>query len=150
MSTSVNIRNVRSQEIAACAAIHNAWIDETDWMPRLHSAEAVADYYRNSVYPDQRLMVAETAGEIAGMMSVTRDDVVSGLYVGSRFRRRGIGSHFIERAKRELGGVIKLWTFQANTNAQSFYQNRDFVEINRTDGDNEEGLPDVLLEWQRS
>lgn len=150
MSTMVNVRGARSQEIAACAAIVNEWIDQTNWMPRLHTPEAVADFYRNEVYRDNKLFVAETAGETAGMMALTKDGLVRALYVGNRFRRRGIGSHLLERAKRELGDVVNLWTFQANVEALTFYQHRGLVEVNRTDGDNEENLPDILLEWRRS
>jgi ribosomal protein S18 acetylase RimI-like enzyme len=148
MSTSVRIRAARSQDIAACASILNEWIDETDWMPRVHTREAVEQFYRDVVFQERKLFVAEMEGKISGLMALTSDAMVSALYVGRTFRRRGIGSHLVNRAKRELGDVVSLWTFQANTGAQTFYSAHGFREINRTDGDNEEGLPDILMEWQ--
>jgi ribosomal protein S18 acetylase RimI-like enzyme len=148
MSTTVNIRTARSQDIAACAAILNEWIDETDWMPRVHTHGDVLHYYQTEVFHHRKLFVAVTAGKVGGMMVLSKDGLVSALYVGGGYRRRGIGSHLIERAKREMGDAVSLWTFQANATALAFYTHRGFHEINRTDGDNEEGLPDVLLEWR--
>ncbi len=46
-------------------------------------------------------------------------------------------------------GRLKLWTFQANEDARRFYIREGFREVRMTDGDNEEGLPDVMLEWVR-
>jgi hypothetical protein len=41
-----------------------------------------------------------------------------------------------------------LWTFVANAGARRFYAREGFVEARRTEGENEEGLPDVLLTWR--
>ena len=46
MKINAAIRSARTQDIAACAAIVNSWIDETDWMPRCHSVEDVAQHYK--------------------------------------------------------------------------------------------------------
>jgi ribosomal protein S18 acetylase RimI-like enzyme len=144
------IRTARSQDITACAAILNAWIDETDWMPRLHTPEAVVKHYQTEVFQQRQLFVAEVEGAVAGMMALSRDGFVTALYVDSPFRCRGIGTLLVARAKDELGTPVGLWTFQANAVALEFYRQRGFFEVNRTDGDNEEGLPDILLEWRAS
>ena len=45
---------------------------------------------------------------------------------------------------------LRLWVFQKNAAAISFYQARGFREIERTDGSrNEEREPDLLMEWRR-
>jgi ribosomal protein S18 acetylase RimI-like enzyme len=142
------IRTARSQDIAACAAILNAWIDETEWMPRIHAPEAVVKHYQTEVFQHRLLFAAEVEGAIAGMMALSRDGFITALYVDSAFRRRGIGSLLVARAKDELGASVRLWTFQANASARKFYRRCEFFEVNRTDGDNEEGLPDILLEWR--
>ena len=41
----------------------------------------------------------------------------------------------------------QLWTFAANTGARRFYERHGFVATRRTDGDNEEGAPDILYVW---
>ena len=148
MSTELKIRNARSQDVSICSAILNRWIDDTEWMPRVRSEKQVVDFYNNIVFQSHKLFVAETAGKVGGFMALGDDGLVNALYVGDGFRRRGIGGHLIARAKKELGEQVQLWSFQANKDAQKFYLRHGFVEINRTDGDNEEGLPDVLLEWR--
>jgi hypothetical protein len=42
---------------------------------------------------------------------------------------------------------LQLWTFASNASAQRFYERHCFVETRRTDGDNEEGAPDILYAW---
>lgn len=49
---------------------------------------------------------------------------------------------------QQATGPVELWTFVANTGAQSFYRREGFAEMRRTDGDNEEHLPDILYRWQ--
>ena len=41
-----------------------------------------------------------------------------------------------------------LWTFVANQKARAFYRREGFREVEQTEGDNEEGLPDVRLTWE--
>ena len=62
MSTELKIRAARSQDVAVCSAILNRWIDETEWMPRVHSEKQVVDFYNNVVFQSHKLFVAETAG----------------------------------------------------------------------------------------
>ena len=52
---------------------------------------------------------------------------------------------------RPWGGVptgLKLWTFQNNLGARRFYEERGFIAIAMTNGDNEEQAPDVCYEWR--
>jgi ribosomal protein S18 acetylase RimI-like enzyme len=73
---------------------------------------------------------------------------VTALYVEQASRSRGIGGLLLERAKRELSPEVSLYVFQVNVGAQKFYARHGFVEINRTSGDNDENLPDILMEWR--
>ncbi len=148
MSQQIAIRKARSQDMAQCAAIFNEWVDETEWMPRLHSSEEVVQYYKDEIYPNHRTLVAGTAALVTGFATLTDDGFISQFYLRPKYRRLGIGSLLMRNAKTELGENAKLYCFQANTAALNFYDNHGFKEINRTDGDNEEKLADVLLEWQ--
>ncbi len=148
MSTELKIRRARSQDVAVCCKILNAWIDETDWMPRVHSAKEIATFYNTIVFQSRKLFVAETARKVGGFMALNDDGLVQALYVGDGYRRRGIGGHLIARAKAESEDHVSLWSFQANKDAQKFFLRHGFVESNRTDGDNEESLPDLLFEWR--
>ena len=148
MKIDVNIRPARTQDLAACAGILNSWIDETDWMPRIHSAEDVVRYYRDVVYRDRKVLVVAAEERVVGMMALATDQTVMALYVKQGFRDQGVGHLLVEAAKREYPNHVQLWTFQKNIRARRFYEREGFVEINRTDGDNEENLPDVLMEWR--
>jgi GNAT superfamily N-acetyltransferase len=70
------------------------------------------------------------------------------LYVEPSALRSGVGSALLQVAK-DAASHLQLWTFQANSNARSFYRSQGFLEVRLTDGAaNEEQEPDVLLEWR--
>lgn len=133
----------------ACAALVNAWIDETPWFPRLHTPEDVVRYYCETVFAKNEIHVADTrpGAGIAGFLCLTPCAHVSALYVAAPHRRRGIGRALLDRAKARRPDGIALWAMQANLGARRFYARERFHEIRRTEGDNEEGLPDILLAW---
>jgi GNAT superfamily N-acetyltransferase len=148
MKTNAQLRAGRTQDMAACAGILNEWIDETDWMPRVHSHEDVVHYYQTVVAQERRVSVVVTGAQIIGMMALGDHHLVTALYVKRAYRGQGVGQLLLNSAKRDFETDVKLWTFQKNVAAQQFYNREGFSEINRTDGDNEEGLPDILLEWR--
>jgi hypothetical protein len=62
-------------------------------------------------------------------------------------RGRGIGETLITAAKQAVKPPLSLMTFVANSAAQAFDRKNGFVETDRTDGDNEEGQPDLCFTW---
>ena len=44
----------RPGDAAACAAVFNAWVDATEWMPRVHPADDVERHYREHVLGSAR------------------------------------------------------------------------------------------------
>lgn len=132
----------------ACARILNDWIDATDWIPRVHGPDAVAAYLRESVLRRHAGWVAEDSAGLCGFLALDTDDsLISLLYVASRARGHGTGKVLVDQAKRTCPRGLGLWTFVANTGARRFYEREGFREVARTDGDNEEGLPDILFRW---
>jgi GNAT superfamily N-acetyltransferase len=148
MKIDVELRAARTQDMAACAAILNDWIDETEWMPRIHAHQDVVHHYKSVVASERSVFVVASDNRIAGFMALGSDHVVTALYVDHAYRRQGVGRLLLDCAKRHCRSDVSLWTFQKNDAAQKFYTHEGFVEINRTDGDNEEGLPDILMEWR--
>jgi ribosomal protein S18 acetylase RimI-like enzyme len=142
----VELRPARPQDAASCAAIFNAWVDATDWMPRVHPPEAVERHFRETVLPKRAVMVAERAGEVVGFLALAEGHV-DGLYLTADARRQGLGRALISLAKAASPEGLTLWTFVSNTAARAFYARQGFVELSRTDGGNEEALPDILLAW---
>jgi len=148
VSEAVIIRPATLEDMAACAAILNEWIDATDYMPRVHTRDNVVQHYRKFVFEEREVHVADRAGEIAGYVVLSDDDYVTSLYVKVGERGARLGQKMIDHAKDQRPGGLKLWTFVANTGARRFYERERFVETKRSDGDNEERLPDILYAWQ--
>ena len=148
MSITVSLRTARSQDMAPCAAILNSWIDATEWMPRIQSVEKVSEFYRTEVMANRQTIVAVANSKVCGFVTLARDGFITALYLAGQACGQGIGGLLLERAKRELSPQARVYCFQANTRALKFYLRHGFVEVNRTTGDNDEGLPDILLEWR--
>jgi uncharacterized glyoxalase superfamily protein PhnB len=75
------------------------------------------------------------------------DDWIDHLYVDPDSTGRGVGSQLVAVAKTLRPSGVHLWTFESNTRARRFYERHGFVAVERTDGDNEEGAPDVRYQW---
>lgn len=69
------------------------------------------------------------------------------LYVAPGHTGRGVGSALVGVAKAGRP-FLQLWAFQSNAGARRFYERHGFVAVQTTDGDNEEGEPDVRYEWR--
>ena len=146
MTNRVSLRPAQVADADACAAIVDAWIDATDWMPRCHDADDIARHYREDVFPAQAVTVAEIGCVLGGFIAVDPKNCVTSLYLAPGFRNRGIGAHLLRAAKSHASD-LSLWTFQANDGARRFYAREGFREAARSAGDNAEGLPDVEYIW---
>jgi GNAT superfamily N-acetyltransferase len=127
------------KELVACA-------------PLVHSDEEVRDWIRHGLIPLGRTTVAVADGLVVGLMSVSRAtdySWIDHLYIHPAWAGRGIGSRLLELARSELPSPIRLYTFQGNHRARSFYEQHGFKAVNFSDGSgNEEKCPDVLYEWR--
>lgn len=144
----VLIRAALLKDMRRCAAIFNQWLDATTWMPRVHDHDDVVRHYREGIYGTDDVMVAEKADIVGAFMALSPHGVITALYIDPDFRGAGIGTALIDKAKHKCSDGLSLWTFVANEGARRFYQREGFVEVRRTEGDNEEGLPDILFHWQ--
>ncbi|MEM8825200.1 MAG: GNAT family N-acetyltransferase [Pseudomonadota bacterium] len=132
----------------ACAAILNDWIDATPWMPRVHPPEDVVRYHREVVLADRRVWV--WGDPVRGYLALdSLEGCITALYLAAEARGRGIGRALLDTAKASRDRLW-LWTFQANRGARRFYEANGFQQDGRTDGDNEEGVPDIRYRWAAS
>jgi GNAT superfamily N-acetyltransferase len=114
----------------------------------VHTDDAIRRWIAARVVPHTELWVAEDeAGVLVGLL-VLHEDWLDQLYVEPTLTGRGIGAELLRLAKRERPGGLRLWTFASNAPAQRFYERHGFVATDRTDGDNEEGAPDILYIWR--
>lgn len=143
----MRLRPATPLDAGRVGAILSAWIDETPWMPRIHTrAEDIA----HADMMVQRGWVTVSESEtITGFLARDEDDIHA-LYIAPDARGQGIGTRLLTDAMQH-NDHLTLWTFQANTRAQAFYERHGFTETDRTDGaGNDEGLPDIRYQWQRT
>jgi len=142
------LRPARPLDAGSVAGILSGFIDETEWMPRIHSrAEEVA--FAETLIDRGWTIVAEHAGAVSGFLA-RQGEEIHALYLARGARGRGIGTRLIAAAQAEADR-LSLWCFQANRTARGFYQARGFREADRTDGrGNDEGLPDIRFVWDRN
>jgi GNAT superfamily N-acetyltransferase len=136
-----------STDAKPLAAILREWIDETPWFRSPHPPASDPLFTLRKIR-DGVVTVADT-GEPAGFLAL-EGNYISCLYVAARHRGAGLGRQLLDDAK-DRRAALRLWTFQANDRARAFYRREGFAEVQFTDGsENEEGLPDVELRWERS
>ena len=140
-------RRAGPADATGCVEVLRSWIEETPWMPMLHDQRSMELFWRERL-EIASAWVATKDGVVQGFC-VRDTDVVTALYVGSDARGQGVGKHLLDLAKDGCDRFT-LWTFAANVEALTFYARQGFTEVRRTDGDNEECLPDVELEWQQA
>ena len=142
------IRPGTAEDAPACAAILQGWLDATTWMPDLHTLAETEGFVARELMA-RTTLVAGASDDVAGFLTLWEDrGEVSALYVAEEARGRGIGSALVGAAKARADRLV-LWTFRANAPARRFYAGHGFVEGRRSEGDNEEGLPDVEMTWER-
>jgi GNAT superfamily N-acetyltransferase len=142
------IRRAVAQDAAPVARLFRAVrLASLPYLPDLHTAEEDLWFFRNRVFAECEVWVAQAAA-IDGFIAF-RAGWIDHLYVRPGHQRRGVGRAMLARAM-QTHSPLRLWTFQQNTPALAFYAAHGFREIERTEGTgNEEREPDVLLKWSR-
>lgn len=80
--------------------------------------------------------------------AVLEGDWLDSLYVAPEASGQGIGSALLDLVKQLRPSGFGLWVFESNHPARRFYRRHALVELERTDGaDNEERSPDLRLAW---
>jgi ribosomal protein S18 acetylase RimI-like enzyme len=146
----ITVRRGLPADAPVCAAILQHWLDATPWLPKLHTLKQTEHFMAEMLFPANTMLIAQTDRTVRGYLAVNADGVVPSLTVAEGFRGAGVGRALIDEAKRLHPQGLSLWTFVANDGARCFYARHGFREVRRTDGDNDEGLPDILLEWRRA
>jgi GNAT superfamily N-acetyltransferase len=117
------------------------------YLPELHTDAEILVWMETIVLATHEVTVAELAGQIVGFAAV-EGDLLAHLYVDPREQRRGIGGALLEWVKELRPTGFRLWVFQRNEAARSFYEARGCRLVELTDGSgNEEREPDALYEW---
>jgi ribosomal protein S18 acetylase RimI-like enzyme len=147
MRTGLQITQAAPDDAVELTEIHiAARRDAMPYLPEVHTDAETAAWFagRLSAVPEA-FCIARYAYRIVGYLAL-RGVHLDDLYVRPRHQGRGVGSALLARAKTLSPRRLELATFQDNARARAFYEARGFREVRRTDGDNEEGLPDIHYE----
>jgi ribosomal protein S18 acetylase RimI-like enzyme len=148
MTTGLRITRAAADDAAELTEIHiAARRDAMPYLPEVHTDAEIAAWFagRLAATPDA-FWIARDAHRVVGYLAL-HGTHLDDLYVRPGHQGRGVGSALLERAKVLSPRRLELAAFQENTRARAFYEARGFREVRRTDGDNEEGLPDIHYEW---
>lgn len=130
----------------ALGGILSDWIDATPWMPRIRGRDEVRAHVADLIGTGRVLVLRD--GTRARGFLFEEGGHIGALYLAPGIRGRGAGKRLLDRVKADCDR-LDLWTFAANTGARRFYAREGFREVERSEGDNAEGLPDIRMVWQR-
>ncbi|OLP62258.1 GNAT family N-acetyltransferase [Xaviernesmea oryzae] len=117
-------------------------------LPDLHSPDEDVAFFRDVVFAECAVWVAEAQGNILGFCAV-KPGWIEHLYLLPAHVGRGLGARLLDAAGAGQDH-LQLWVFLNNQSAMRFYARQGFRKIRETDGaDSEERMPDALLEWVR-
>jgi GNAT superfamily N-acetyltransferase len=115
--------------------------------PSVHPLDDVHEHFAGTVLPHRDVWVADEGGTVVALL-VLEPGWVDHLYVEPSRTGEGIGARLLDHAKSEQPGGLDLWAFRSNTGARRFYERHGFTAVAFTEGDNEEGEPDVRYHWE--
>lgn len=118
--------------------------------PLVHSDDEVHRWVGERLVPAGGVTVACDGNALVGVLAIAcRSEAgwIEQLYIAPGHTGLGIGARLLRHALASLPRPVRLYTFQANTRARSFYERHGFLAMAFGDGTaNEERCPDVLYE----
>jgi GNAT superfamily N-acetyltransferase len=115
--------------------------------PTIHDDDDVRNHFSTVVLPEHEVWVIDRTGAGIVALLALKGGWVEHLHVDPDWTGQGLGSVLVDLAKERCAAGLDLWTFQTNTGARRFYERHGFSAVAMTDGDNEEGAPDVHYRW---
>ncbi|KGN40597.1 GNAT family N-acetyltransferase [Knoellia aerolata] len=143
------VRPATPDDAAALAELY--WRVRSESSPQIpmipHDRSTVEPFMREVVLRQCEVWVAEVEHRAVGFLALREPDELAHLYIAAPHTGRGLGARFLRLARERLPRGLQLWAFQSNTRAVRFYERHGFVPVEWTEGDNEEGEPDVRMVW---
>lgn len=142
------VRRAGAADAEALARLHRLTMRVSlPYLPELHTPQEDLRYFADKLLPDNEVWLAEEGGVALGYIAF-HPGWIAHLYVHPDHQGRGIGPRLMERALAD-SVERRLWTFQRNARARTFYEARGFELERLTDGaGNEEREPDALYLWR--
>lgn len=139
------LRELRIGDIPVVARFYQDIRQDT--VPLIHDLDEIVTWMTSVLLPRGSSWVWTHDDAPVAWLDV-HDGWVDQLYCARGVTGQGIGSRLLDHAKSLFPQTLQLYTFQVNVGAIRFYQRHGFTEVKRGDGSgNEEGQPDLLLQW---
>jgi ribosomal protein S18 acetylase RimI-like enzyme len=148
MDPAIEIMEAARDDAPAIADIH--LIARSQSVARVHTDAETRDWFAGIVGDrPSAWWVARQGGRVVGYMLID-GEYLDHLYVRPEAQGCGVGSALLRKARSLSPRRVALVTFQRNANARAFYEKHGFRPFRFTDGENEEGEPDVHYVWEAS
>ena len=123
---------------------------------RLEAVNEHLEFLRSLNHEFIQVALEATSRMVIGFMRV-EEHVIRDLFIHVDYQRQGLGSRFIQQAKKE-NDFLSLSTFELNKGAQKFYDVMGFVITDRGfasfEGNSwatsKDQLADITYEWRRT
>lgn len=136
------VRRAVAEDGPACAAIVDAWIEATPWMPRSIDRPTLERVLTDGLPKREAYVVGDP---VAGYLSMDPDEShIWGLYVARP--GAGMGKALLDRAKAGRT-YLRLNSHAANANAHRFYAREGFTQTGPA-WDGSDGIPEITMEWR--
>jgi ribosomal protein S18 acetylase RimI-like enzyme len=106
-------------------------------------------YFQNHLLTECSILVAGQDDEIVGFMAL-KPGYIDQLFVRVGWQRRGIGSALLSKAKQLTRDELRLYTFQKNHAARTFYERHGFSALAFAVSPPPENEPDVEYQWSKT
>src|ERR1700686_5243821 len=126
-------RKLALADMDAAAHVHRIAFDHA--LPRLagrHTPEQDRLFFRERLFRTCALWGAIDNAVLVAIIAF-REGWIDQLYVLPVAQRRGVGTGLLQIAQDSFS-PLHLWTFQRNAQARRFYESRNFVLVEETDG----------------
>lgn len=104
------------------------------------------EVFQRHIQDNCEIWVYEVDQEIVGFMAMD-SNYIDRLYVDPKSQGKGVGSEFINYAKKLHPTGLSLKTHQQNKRACGFYEKRGFVAVGYGLSPPPESMPDVEYRW---
>jgi GNAT superfamily N-acetyltransferase len=144
--TEVTLRAATTADAPAIAAVILEARRAMSYLPVVHTDDEAARHFFDVVErSDVEVVVGD--GVVIGFAAV-HDGWLEHVNVLPAHQSAGLGSRLIAWAKEISPTGLDLWVFQRNTRAHALYESHGWRDVLFTDGDNEEGQPDIRMGWE--
>jgi GNAT superfamily N-acetyltransferase len=90
--------------------------------------------------------LADVDGRIVGLLA-QRGALIAQLFIDLEWQGRGVGTLLLDAAKRRAPDGLRLFTYQRNGEARTFYEHRGFAAVRFGVSPPPENEPDVEYWW---